>query len=124
MKPAMSPELASAVDGLRRYLARIGFQQVYKFLVGVNQYWVMPSLVTRHTVAQAESFFDSVLPDRPELALAQCLLYGRPAERAALAGDEGLADALVAAKLLREGPGGDRRRRPAADRGVRARPAD
>lgn len=97
----MTPTTAAAVDALRAYLARIGFGQLYKFLVGVNQYGVMPAMVSRQTVAAVAGFFDTVLAGRRDLAVAQCLLYGRPARPDELDEDAGLAELLVAAGLLR-----------------------
>lgn len=99
----MNRKLAAAVDGLRVYLDRVGFQQIYKFIVGCNQYAVAPSMITAATAGDVERFFDAILPDCAELALLQCLLTGRPAERRALsAAEERLVDALIGADLLRE----------------------
>lgn len=97
--------MVAAIEGLRGYLARIGFGQIYKFLAGVNHYAVMPSLVSRQTVAAVAGFFDTVLSDRRDLGIAQCLLYGRPVRREELGEEAALADALIAAGLLRDSAG-------------------
>jgi methylase of polypeptide subunit release factors len=96
----MSPQLAATVDALRDYLDRVGFQQVYKFLVSVAQYMVAPSLVSQRSAGDTARFFDVRLGDRHELALAKCLLYGRPAGPGELAGELPLAEALLAHGLL------------------------
>lgn len=104
----MAREVAAAVDALRGYLDGVGFQQVYKFLVGVNQYGVAPSLVSRHTADDVARFFDVVLGDCPELALLQCFMYGRPAPVRDLSEvEKPVADALLRANLLRAGEDGE-----------------
>lgn len=97
----MSPQLADAIDGLQRYLDRVGFQQVYKFLVSASQYMVAPSIVSRGSAADTARFFDLKLAGRDELLLAQCLLYGRPAKAAELGEYLPLAEALAGVGLLR-----------------------
>lgn len=97
----MGPDLEHAIDGLRDYLDRIGFQQLYKFLVSAAQYMIAPSIVSHRSAGDTAAFFDTRLGGRPELALAQCLLYGRSATPGELAGDLPLAEALLSAGLLR-----------------------
>lgn len=98
----MKRELAAAADALRRYLDECGFQQIYKFIASVNLYGITPSLITGMTGRDAQRFFDVVLADSRNLDVLQCLMYGRPAERCALSdGERAVADALVAAELLR-----------------------
>lgn len=97
----MTPELVGAAEALRSYLDRVGFRQLYKFIAGVNRYAVTPAIITRATASEAGQFFAEVLAGAPEMALAQCLLFGRPAERRSLGDAERrAADALVAADLL------------------------
>lgn len=103
----MTPESIATVDALRGYLDRVGFQQIYKFIVGVNQYAVAPSIINRQTSTEVERFFDTVLHDVTEIALLQCLLTGRPTERRQLSDiEKSVADALIGVDLLREGAGG------------------
>lgn len=103
----MTPQLTTTIDRLRDYLDRVGFQQIYKYIVAVNHYAVTPALITRNTAASVHHFFDSRLGGRAEFALLQCLMTGRPAEHAALPDkDRALADALVTAGLLRASPDG------------------
>ncbi|MGH6671538.1 MAG: methyltransferase [Xanthobacteraceae bacterium] len=110
----MTPELAAAVDALRLYLDRVGFQQICKFIVGVNQYMVAPSMISAASAGKVEHFFDTVLYDCRELALLQCLMTGRSAARRTLSECERrLADLLIAADILRE-----------ADRGANVTAAD
>jgi methylase of polypeptide subunit release factors len=110
----MNRKLAAAVDALRVYLDRVGFQQIYKFIVGCNQYAVAPSMITAATAGDVERFFDVILPDCAELSLLQCLITGRPVERRALSeAEERLADSLIGVDLLRE-----------ADRGTTVAAAD
>lgn len=97
----MTPELAIAAGALRSYLDRVGFRQIYKFIVGVNLYGVTPTMITGTTASDAARFFDEVIDEAPDLAIVQCLLFGRPEERSALSDVETrVADALVAAGLL------------------------
>lgn len=99
----MSPELAAAVDALRSYLDRIGFAHICKFIVGVNQYMVAPSLISAASAADVERFFDTALHDGAELTLLQCLMTGRPAARRMLSEREKrLADTLIGVDILRE----------------------
>ena len=103
----MNADLTAAVDALRGYLDRVGFQQIFKFIVGVNYYQVAPSMIAAGTARDVERFFDTVLRDRAELALLQCLMIGRPAERRTLGeAERALADALIGVGLLREADGG------------------
>lgn len=103
----MTPPVTAAVDGLRGYLDHVGFQQIYKFIVGANQYSVAPSMITSATAADVGRFFDSVLADRAELALLQCLMYGRPAEWLKLSdAEKSVADALIGVDLLRQAENG------------------
>jgi methylase of polypeptide subunit release factors len=105
---SLTPKLATAVDALRGYLDRIGFSQIFKFVAGMNQYTVTPSLVTSQTAGDWTRFFDTVLGRERELSLAQCLMSGRPASRSALSeAEKPVADALVEANLLRPGSDGD-----------------
>ncbi len=104
----MAPEITAAVDALRGYLDRVGFQQVYKFIVGFNQYSVAPSLISQHTAGDVARFFDTVLKDCSELALLQCLMYGRTALMRALSDvEKPVADALLRANLLRQREDGE-----------------
>lgn len=101
---SLTPELATAVDALRGYLDRIGFSQIFKFVAGLNQYGMTPSLVTRQTADDWSRFFDTVLRDETELSLAQCLMSGRPASRRTLSeAEKPVADALIRAGLLHAG---------------------
>lgn len=103
----MNADLTAAVDALRGYLDRVGFQQIYKFIVGANYYEVAPSMIAAGTVRDVERFFDTVLRDRAELALLQCLMIGRPAERRTLSeAERPVADALIGVGLLREADDG------------------
>ena len=102
---APPPETREAVEDLRLYLQRIGFREIYKYLVGVNRYGILTSLFNRDTAEATEAFFSRVLGDAPELLLLQVLLSGRRAERGRLdAGSRRTADALAKAGLL-EGRG-------------------
>jgi len=102
----MTPELTATIDALRRYLEEVGFQQIYKFVAGVNQYAVTPSTISGISAADTARFFDQVLPGCADLGLLQCLMFGRPAELTALSETEKpLADALTAAGFLRQDAG-------------------
>ncbi len=103
----MTPELAAAVDALRDYLDRVGFQQIYKFIVGANQYGVAPSMITAATAEDVTRFFQTVLAERVDLALLQCLMTGRPTEYQTLGeAEKWVADALIGVDLLRQGDNG------------------
>lgn len=105
---SLAPETARAADALRGYLTRIGFSQVFKFVAGLNQYAMTPSLITRHTAGDWSRFFDVVLGAPDDLALAQCLMWGRPASFRALSeADKPVAETLIGGDLLRMGPDGD-----------------
>jgi methylase of polypeptide subunit release factors len=99
----MSRAVRHGVDELRGYLDHVGFAQLYKFIAGVNLYGVTPSVVTWSSARNIEHFFDTVLGDCRDLRLLQCLMSGRPAERDELSDiEKRVADALVAAELLRQ----------------------
>lgn len=97
----MNPEALGAADLLRGYLDRIGFQQIYKFITGVNQYAVAPSMIAKATASDVARFFDTVLYDQSDLQLLQCLLFGRPARFDELSRSEApVAEALVRGGVL------------------------
>ncbi|HYO76037.1 MAG TPA: methyltransferase [Thermoanaerobaculia bacterium] len=99
----MTPELTSAADELRRYLDKVGFSQIFKFIVAANLYGVSPSVISVSTSADTARFFDTVLGDVAGLGVLQCLMTGRPVDRATLSEIERpVADALLAAGLLRD----------------------
>lgn len=98
----MTPKLLSTIDGLRGYLDRVGFRQIFKYVAALNQYGVTPALVTRRTADDVHLFFDKVLGDAPELVLLQCLMTGRRADLAVMSReDRVLAEGLAASGLLR-----------------------
>jgi methylase of polypeptide subunit release factors len=98
----MTPDTMAALDGLRDYLDRVAFNQVYKFIAAVNQYSVTPALVTRTTAPMVDKFFDQVLGGAAEYHLLQCLMTGRSVGIDQLTDvDKALAHRLVAAGLLR-----------------------
>lgn len=97
----MSPETALAIDLLRDYLDRVGFQQLYKFIVGMNLYGAAPSMIARNTAAEVAKFFDTVLPERKDLRLLQCLMMGRDVAVANLTdGESAVFEAMLAAGLI------------------------
>jgi methylase of polypeptide subunit release factors len=103
---AMTPGQISAIDALRGYLDRVGFQQIYKFLAGANQYAVSPSIVNASSVSETARFFDDVLGECPDLGVLQCLMFGRPVELRTLSeAEKPVADALAGAGLLRQEDG-------------------
>jgi hypothetical protein len=103
---SLDPELTTAVDALRGYLDRIGFSQIFKFVAGLNQYGMTPSLVTPYTADNWSRFFDTVLADQTELSLVQCLMSGRPAAMRGLSeAEKPVAEALIGAGLLTAGAG-------------------
>lgn len=105
----MTPQLRATIDGLRAYLDRVRFGEIYKYVAAVSQYAVTPALITRTTADDVHLFFDTVLGGAADLALLQCLMTGRPADAAALpAADRALADGLVEAGLLRASADGRR----------------
>ena len=103
---SLTPDVASAVDALRGYLDRIGFSQIFKFVAGLNQYGMTPSLVTPYTAESWTRFFDTVLGHETDLSLAQCLMSGRPASFRTLSdAEKPVVEALINAGLLRAGVG-------------------
>lgn len=104
---ALETDTETAIDALRAYLDRVGFHEIYKFLVGVNRYGVAPSIINRASAGGIERFFDSVLDGRPELRLLQCFLADGRAQRRDLAEEDvHTADLLANAGLLeRSGQG-------------------
>lgn len=97
----MTPEQTAALDGLRAYLDRVAFNQVYKFIAAVNQYCVTPALVTRKTAPMVDAFFDEVLGKDADYGIVQCLLTGHPADLDRMTEqDHKLALNLIRAGLL------------------------
>lgn len=97
----MTPATAAALDGLRIHLDRLGFSQIYKYLVSAGQYAATPTLITRTTAPQVDKFFDQFPRRGKELALVRCLLTGRGFALATLSElDRALAERLVDAGLL------------------------
>ncbi|NKC11083.1 MAG: methyltransferase [Gammaproteobacteria bacterium] len=102
LAPALlSPSAVRGVDALRKYLHRTRFHQAYKFIASSNLYCVMPSAINQASRGNVIEFFDSVLANDSGLELLQCLMVGRPLQRAELSdADKATADHLLEANIV------------------------
>lgn len=95
-----------AADILRGYLDRVGFGEIYKFIVGPNNYALMPSVIGKTSADQIGAFFDEVLAHDPRTQLLRPLMGDEAVWRDDLdAGQIQVADAMIAAGILMEDDG-------------------